>query len=173
MGKGFLWIIVPFCSIFILIGAGLMTSSLLQVVEGTRASAWPAAVGTIKTAELKQHRAKKGHTTELKVTYAYTVDGREYVGDVIHPCYAATSHDPDHAKLAELLRPGTQVRVRYRPDAPQRSCLATGLFTGSLIGVLGGGLFAAVGTLFLLIFCSIILGNWDFGAGIVFVDPPR
>ena len=166
MNPNVLWFVVPFCSIFILIGLAFLLTCLRQITAGCRASSWPTTNGRIKTAELIRTKQSKGHTTELKVTYVYTVHDREYVGDVIHPCYSGSSLDPEHKKLAALLKPGKHVEVRYRFDDPQRSMLSTGFYSGTLIGVAIGGLFAAVGTAFLLIFLMAALGDSNFAAGI-------
>lgn len=166
MNPGVLWFVVPFCSIFILIGLAFLLTCLRQIRAGCKASSWPTTQGRIKTAELKRTQQSKGHTTELKVTYVYTVHDREYVGNVIHPCYGGSSLDPEHKKLAALLKPGKHIEVRYRYDDPQRSTLSTGFYSGTLIGVLIGGLFAAAGAAFLLIFLMAALGNSNFAAGI-------
>ena len=173
MGKGILWFIVPFCSIFMIAGGGIMLYGLLRIVEGCRATSRPTTVGTILTRLSKDTSGDDGNSREIVVTYAYTVDGRDFVGTVIHPCYMGSSFEEAHRGLEAQLEPGRKVRVRYLPDDPQRSVLATGFFSGTLTVLAFGGVFFGAGLGFLLIFLLGALGNWNFVEGIEFVDPPK
>lgn len=173
MGKGILWFIVPFCSIFMAAGGGIMLYGLFKIVEGCRATSRPTTVGTILTRLSKDTSDDESNSREIVVTYAYTVDGRDYVGTVIHPCYTSSSFEEAHRGLEERLVPGRKVRVRYLPHDPQQSVLAAGFFSGTLTMLAFGGLFFGAGLGFLLIFLLGSLGNWNFAAGIEFVDPPK
>ena len=166
MGKNILWVIVPFCSIFIFVGGGLMWHSLRLILQGCRANYWPHTVGKIVDAESHDTSYSEGNSREIKVKYAYTVAGQEYEGTRIHACYGSSSMEQAHVPLERLLQKGTLVRVYHDPVHPDQSSLATGFFSGSLALFFGGVIFAAAGFGFLFTFWFAIAGDWNFASGI-------
>jgi len=158
-----LFLIVPFCSIFIAVGGGLMISSGQKILEGRRAAHWPHTTGTVLSAESKD-TSDEGR--EIVVRYSYTVDGRALEGTTVHPTYGGSSVEDAHQGLEQLLTPGKKVRVYYRKDAPDRSTLSVGFFSGSLALFFGGMLFAAAGLGFLLTFWFALAGNWNYASGV-------
>jgi hypothetical protein len=162
--------VVPFCSIFILIGCGLMIFTGRRIVEGWQAARWPHTVGVVSSVESKDTSDSDSPSREILVRYSYTVDGVAYDGSRVHPTYGKSSFEEAHRGLEQVLEPGKKVRVYYRAGEPERSTLAVGFYSGSLAGFFGGALFAAAGLGFLLIFWFAFAGDWNYAAGVTVIE---
>lgn len=162
MGNKELYVIVPFCSIFIIIGASIMIRMGWRIFLGTRAASWPYTVGRMTSIESKDTSAEGISSREICVSYSYTVGGREYQGTTIHPSYGSSSSNEIHRELEDLLKPAKQVRVYYHPRDPSRCTLSYGLNLPSLAPFFGGFLFFAAGVGFLLALCFGMAGTQSF-----------
>ena len=163
-GKGLLWILVPFCSLFVVIGLGDMWHSVRSIVQGCQAADWPSTVGRI--VHVKSMGKCSSENRSVEIQYRYSVDGDQLEGSTIHPCYDKFSVEEAHVLLERLLHEGVRVKVHYNPIRPAQSCLATGFYSGSLTHFFGGLLFTLSGLCFLGCSCFAIAGNGDFASGI-------
>jgi hypothetical protein len=169
MDKPLLYIIVPFCSSFIILGGWLMVSAGRKIVLGTQARHWPQAVGRVLSVESKDSSDSEGSSREIQVRYAYSVSGHDYEGNTIHPAYGSSSFEAAHRDLQSVLRPEQQVRVYYDAAQPARSTLSVGFYSCSLALFFGGFIFFALGVGFLGTFWFALAGGQDFASGITVI----
>ncbi len=180
--------VVPFCSIFIILGGWLMVYVGRKIVLGIQARHWPQATGRVVSLESKDASDADTRSREILVRYVYSVEGREYEGRTIHPAYEGSSFEQAHRGLESLLRPPQQVRVYHDGSQPGRSMLSVGFYSGSLglfffgftflcggmgflliaVGArsLSGDFFLGVFLGFLLLFGFLMAGDWNFARGI-------
>lgn len=172
MGNKALYLIIPFCSIFIIIGASIMISKGRRILLGTVAASWPHTVGRMTSIESKDTSSPdiSSGSREICVTYSYTVGGCEYQGTTIHPAYGGSDFEGAHSALEELLKPAKQVRVYYDPRNPSRCTLSHGIYSCSLANFFGGFIFFAAGIGFLLALWFSICGNQGFARGITVLE---
>jgi len=164
-----LYLIVPFCSIFIIIGGWLMLSAGRKIVMGIQARDWPQATGRVLKVESKDTSDSESNSREIRVRYAYTVAGRDYESTTIHPTYGSSSFEQAHRGLESLLRSAEQVRVHYDTRQPSRSTLSVGFYSCSLALFFGGFIFFAAGVGFLLTFWFALAGGQNFASGITVI----
>src|SRR5262249_38735671 len=91
--------------------------------------------------KIKGAPGDESYTREIKVRYAYQVDGRDYEGKVIHPFYGRGNTDGKHDALKAILTPGVRVRVYYSPRRPERCMLSPGFYSFSLASIFAALLF--------------------------------
>jgi len=161
-----LFFIVPFCSVFILVGGWLTVSSVRKIVQGITAQHWPTTTGRLTHVESKISRDSEGSSREIEVAYSYTINGQTYDGNVIHPSYTNSSFEEAHALLEAKLASGKAVEVYYDPANPTRSMLSTGFYSISLATVFGGLIFLGAGLGFLGTFWFAMTGKTSFADGI-------
>jgi hypothetical protein len=136
--------------LLILIGllwAGMSAMTVLDVYETAR---WPTASGTILTSFMRdtivyrssRAGARRSVESFLAVTYAYTVDGRQYIGSRLSVLPPRSSR----AKLADY-PPGRAVVVHYDPNNRAEAVIDTSMPWTSVMHVALGSLLV-VGTLF-------------------------
>lgn len=158
--------IVPFCSLFILVGGWLTVSSVRKIVLSITAQRWPTTTGRLTSVENKISRDSESSSREIVVTYSYTINGQTYEGNVIHPSYTNSSVEEANNQLEAKLSPGKAVEVYYNPANPKRSMLSTGFYSISLAVVFGGLIFLGAGLGFLGTFWFAITGKTNFADGI-------
>lgn len=166
MDKSWLFFIVPFCSLFIGVGAWLMFMSGGKIAEGVKASHWPQTTGQLLTVESKDTSDAESNGREIRVRYSYSANGRSYEGSTVHPAYGNSSFESAHRGLEAVLKPPQQVRVYYDEANPNRSTLSAGFYSCSLTLLFGGFIFFGAGIGFLLTFWFALAGNQDFASGI-------
>jgi hypothetical protein len=154
MPKGLLFLIVPFCSIFIGIGEFLLYSTARGILMGAMARNWPYTNGRMVNVENKIDSESESNSREITVRYTYAVDGSEYEGSTIHPAYTASSFEVAHQRLESVLGSAKQIRVYYDRSKPSRSTLSVGIYSCSFSGFAGGFLFLSAGLGFLLSYGS-------------------
>ncbi|NBV24898.1 MAG: DUF3592 domain-containing protein [Proteobacteria bacterium] len=169
MDKPWLYIIVPFCSIFIIVGGCLMVSAGRKIVLGAKARHWPQTTGQVLSVESKDTSDSESSSREIRVRYAYRVGGHDYESSTIHPTYGSSSFEQAHRGLESLLRSTQQVRVYYDGSQPSRSTLSVGFYSCSLASFFGGFIFFGAGVGFLLTFWFALAGDWDFARGITVI----
>lgn len=170
MGKSVLYVIVPFCSIFIVVGGWLMVHAGRKIALGTQARHWPYVTGRLLSVESKDTSSSEGQSREIQVRYAYSVDSRDYESSTIHPSYGSSSFEQAHRGLESLLQPAKEVRVYYDAAQPDRSMLSVGFYSCSLALLFGGLIFLSSGVGFLLTFWFALAGNQNFAAGITIIQ---
>ncbi|MBY0231024.1 MAG: DUF3592 domain-containing protein [Gemmataceae bacterium] len=119
--------IVPFISIFWLVGFGLLGYGLWSARQSTVAGSWPTVPATITSLELVEDRDSDGVAHEVKVKYAYTVDGTAYEGSRLAFGYGGSSGRKAHEQIHQRLKEAKAVQARYDPADPSRSCLSFGI----------------------------------------------
>lgn len=169
MDKPWLFLIVPFCSLFIGVGAWLMSMAGSKIMEGVKARHWPHTTGQLLNVESKDTSTAESSSREIQVRYSYSVNGKSYEGNTIHPAYGSSSFEGANRGLETLLKSAKQVRVYYDAVAPNRSTLSVGFYSCSLAPLFGGFIFFAVGVGFLLTFWFTLAGNQDIASGITTV----
>ena len=93
---------------------------LLKAITSTK---WPEAPGVVRRGELSAMKLGRDPAWRPIVVYSYTVNGKEYLNDVIKfqpdlglPGYEAT-------QLKERYASSTPIQVRYDPQNPDDSCI--------------------------------------------------
>lgn len=124
MGTGFF---AAFISVFYAVGFGLLGYGLWSAHRSTQAATWPTCPGTLTSLEVRENSDGDGTTYEVKVQYAYTVDGVAYEGTRLAFGYAGSSTRAAHEAIHRRLKEATTVAVRYNPAHPSVSCLSFGL----------------------------------------------
>lgn len=169
MNKSMLYLLVPFCSIFIIVGASLMVSAGRKIIAGTQAQHWPHTTGQILSVESKDTSSDESSSREILVRYTYRVGNKDYESGTVHPAYGSSSFEQAHRGLESVLSPDNQVRVYYDASQPSRSTLSVGFYSSSLALFFGGFIFFGAGVGFLLTFWFAIAGNQDFATGITVI----
>jgi hypothetical protein len=125
-----------FLGVFYLIGLGLLGWSLWSAWRSTQAANWPTTPGTIT--QLSVHESSDsdgGNTYEVKVQYAYSVDGAAYQGSRLAFGYTGSSGRQAHDEIHEKLKNAKIVTVRYDPADPAVACLSYGMHRSILLGL--------------------------------------
>ena len=122
-----MWFFIAFISIFYAFGFGLLGYSLLSMKRSTEAAAWPSTVGTIVWCDLKTDVDSDGDTHQVKVSYQYSVSGRELTNGRLAFGYTASSGREAHEEILDKLKGASTVDVRYDPSDPQNSVLSYGV----------------------------------------------
>ena len=160
-----LWIIYPFCSIFILVGLALAFWTMRGIVKGRSVAYWPTSNASLLNCEFKSDNDSEGESYEVVVSYEYTVHGQKYENNKIHPAYSASGFD-GHRALFQRLKDSTVVEVYYNEFDPAESYLLAGTFSAHLAAFFGGLIFMSAGVFFLLTFHFAIAGNSDFASAL-------
>ena len=115
--------------------------------------------GTILTSELKEYTKKTQKVYQLKVSYEYIVDGKQYLsrriffGDILRA---------DSRLVAEAQRlkyqPGTTVKVYYNPKKPKEALLEPGINNIIYWTLAFGSIFLILG---LVIGSAVLFGSLD------------
>ena len=163
-----LWFIYPFCSIFILVGAGLAFWTMRGMMKARAISNWPTVNAEMLECDFVEHSDSDSDSYEVKVRYQYMVNGKKYENDKIHPAYSASSFE-GHRPLYDRLNKCTLVKARYNELDPSESYLLKGTFSAHLAAFFGGMIFFFAGVFFLLTFHFAIAGNSDYAAAVEIV----
>ncbi len=161
-----LWLIYPFCSIFIVVGLGICYFTLRGISKARAVTKWPTIDADVISCDFDSSTDSEGGTTyEVKVEYKYRVNGKDYVGSKLHPAYSASSFE-GHRPLYDRLKKAEVVRASYDPADPSDAYLITGSYSSHWTGFFAGMIFASAGLFFLLTFHFAIAGNSDYAAGL-------
>jgi len=137
--------------LFVAIGAALGAGIARLFWLATRSTSWPSVAGVVHGAEViggDSDASRRRPSERLRVTYAFSVDGRECLGDRIAFGDGLWGWTRDRAHLAgrQARYPvGAAVTVYYDPARPARCTLTRGP-DGAPFGpflALAGLLFAA------------------------------
>ncbi len=131
-------------------GMGTLFVSTRDIVKGVKAEKWAQTEGVIKS------------VTE----YQYSVGGKNFGGNTIHPAYGSGYPSEVDDQLIRLLKAGRRVRVYYNPVNPEESTLAAGFYSCSYEILSGGLAFFGFGLAVLLACWFAIKGSQDFAGGI-------
>ena len=99
------------------------TMDLPPFLKTVSCSSWPDTAGITKRSGLANVAVGKDPLWRNVVVYTYTVDGKEYVNDVI--AYQLFNGQPgfEANQLRQRYSPGSAVTVTYNPNDPQDSCV--------------------------------------------------
>ena len=148
-----------------IVGAGIAFYAFRGIIKAKAIDEWPTVNAQLTKCEFKTHSDSEGSSYEVIVQYDYTVVGKKYSSNKIHPSYSASSFE-GHRPLYEKLKNCSVVRARYNELAPEESYIVTGRFTSALSILFGGMLFFSAGLCFLLIFHFAINGNSNYAGGL-------
>ncbi|OYP32917.1 DUF3592 domain-containing protein [Rhodopirellula sp. MGV] len=161
-----MWVIYPFCAIFILVGVGICLSTLRGIAKGQAVTAWPSTEASIVNCGLESHSDSEGGLShQVTVEYEYSVVGCTYTGTKIHPTYTSSSFKGHHA-LHQKLSAAKVVQIKYNEANPEEAYLFGGNFSSAYAGFFAGMIFASAGLLFLLTFHFAVTGNSDYAAAL-------
>lgn len=135
-------------------GMTLMFNGFM-VVPGVRqvlAQRFSTTPGTILSSEVTYHDDGDGTTHGVRITYAYTVAGRNYVGDRFRYGNFSSSDCGWASQAVGEHPPGKPVTVFYNPRSPGQALLRPGLA--------GSDLFMLM---FMTPFNAVMLGFWWTG----------
>ncbi len=164
-----LWVIYPFCTIFIVVGAVIAFSAVRAIVKAREIQSWPTADARLIECDLKTKIVGIRHTYEVVVAYEYSVLGRVFQNNKIHPHYGASNAE-FHGPLYSRLKASNLVKVRYDVTNPSESYIVAGVFTSEYASVLAGSMFFMAGIFFLLLFHFALTGSTDYAAGVEVVQ---
>jgi hypothetical protein len=147
-----IWIIIyAFCSVFMVIGALLCWNVMKAILKGRALENWPTAEAQVLSCELVDNSAEGVASFEVRAQYSYTIDGREYVSEKIHPGYGSSSAEGHHV-LFRKMKSASRVLVYYNAETPSESYLIAGNFGFHTGALFAGLLFFFAGLFFLLMF---------------------
>ena len=116
-----------FIGLFYLVGFGVLGYGLWAALRSTQAGDWPTTPGVIQEVTLEHDTDGDGTTYEVKVRYAYFVEGREYEGTRLAFGYGGSGGFAAHEEIRRTLAAAKEVAVRYDPDDPATAVLSYGL----------------------------------------------
>lgn len=137
---------VIFASAFLLVSAAFFLRVLWDVFSARSSRSWPSVSGTITGAHLEE----QGRQRRPRVTYRYTVAGRELGGQRVRFGDRFELMLPDAA--ATTLRKyaaGTSAAVYYDPGDPRKAVLEPGVPWLLLVTLAMATIFVAAGILML------------------------
>lgn len=181
-----------FFFVFLALGSGMLFLALFKLTAGLRARRWPHTTGRVTGVSGTFTGGEEGGSFEIRIRYAYVVEGHSYEGTTIHPLFGCAARECAHRGIESRLSAGQKVRVYYCRTAPQRSTLSVGFYTHSLFlvflalfflcfGLSGAFSFfhapaawgrtslAGEGAAFLLSL-AFYFGDADFGRGITLLE---
>jgi len=132
-------------------GVALMTFGGYEIKGSRESGNWPGAQGTISSSGVSKRTSKdSNHRTKTtyypKVGYHYQVDGRKYTSHRIEFGGGETGGSQKWAqKVVNKYPAGKTVAVHYNPQDPNYGVLEAGFTWRSIIVLLSGILFCAVG----------------------------
>ena len=117
-------------AVFFAIGLALVVFWGLPTSEMARASQhWPTVTGVIKSSEVITSRDDEGTTMyQPEVSFAYKVDGREYVSSTIRIGATWSSSSSGGArKTVNKYQVGSSAKVAYAPEDPSIGVVEPGV----------------------------------------------
>lgn len=112
-----------FAAVILLLGMGVLVYAIFSLSRALASRSWPTAKGTITRSFVKEDE-----TYTAKVTYRYSVRGREYSGnDVQAGGLLSWGLLRDAERVTNKYPVGASVRVRYLPRDPHISLLEPGI----------------------------------------------
>ncbi len=120
-----------------------------QSLDGRRVDGWPSTEGTVLASSVSNYSIDSDTFYEAKISYRYSVAGKEYQGNTIDlSVTTASSRRVNAQEVVDAHPPGQVVTVFYDPQSPSSAALNRFNTTGSYITLGVGGF---------LLLCSIFL----------------
>jgi len=126
-------------AILVIAGPAWAIYSWLGVSEARASQTWPTARGQITDSKLWDPENIFGQQFEVKVRYAFVVDGKKFTGDRLKIGGKSTSVQADAEADANRYDTAEHVQVSYDPSDPNRSTLETGITNWKLFTALAPG----------------------------------
>jgi hypothetical protein len=164
-----------FFLLFLIIGVGLLGGALYNWRAARRTAKWPTVTGRVLDCTLEEDSSGDGTNYLVKLTYAYTVDGRQFEARELSVDYGGSGRRHCHELILTKLRSARTVQVHYDPARPEHAVLSTvvtritvvlflfgAIWTMMTLGMaalaLGGGalLFGTMSVIFTLGFFAIV-----------------
>lgn len=139
--------------LFILLALPLGLWMAMRIVDKIDSRTWPKASATIVTSELYKRTGRHGTDWCIKLSYRYTIAGRQYTGRRISTSRmgdtgCVRSEAVMRARLANQ-QPGARITIRHAPGKPERAIVYVGaldvadfLLSAIAIVSFGGGVVA-------------------------------
>jgi hypothetical protein len=125
MGTGF---VLVFLGVFGAVGVGMLGYGVWAARRSMQAGGWPMVTGRLLSVELGAHTDSDGDELwEVKPTYAYTVDGKEYSGSRLAFGYTGSGGKAVHEEICQRLKAANSIDVRYDPVNPATAVLSYGV----------------------------------------------
>ncbi|MEO1135272.1 MAG: DUF3592 domain-containing protein [Pseudomonadota bacterium] len=147
-----------FFGLFLAVGVGILGWGLYSLNMARQAESWPTVQGEVTHSDFVVSSDSDGTTYRTKITYAYSILGRELTSERIAFGYSGSSSQQFHRDIYSALPVGAQVAVRHDPSNPERAALSFGV-NQSIKFLL---IFGAVWTMFTLGMLAMV---WMSGQG--------
>ncbi len=152
-----------------MVGTAITFSAIRAIAKAREIQAWPAVEARLLECDFKTHVVRDRHTYEVVVTYEYSVLGRVFQNNKIHPNYGRCNNE-FHGPLYKRLKAASRIKVRYNIADPAESYIVPGMMTSAFASIFAGLLFFIAGFLFSLVFHFAIAGTTDFAARVDVVE---
>ena len=141
------WLLVP---LVLIVGSGLavMVYFIRGLRESLQAQNWPQAQGRILQLHRELVHGEGPVRHEIKVSYKYQVDSRDFIGTRISRFYRASCELDIQHLLKQKLANAAHVTVYYKPGKPECGMLAPGYHNGAVTGIGVGLLIASLCLMF-------------------------
>jgi hypothetical protein len=135
--------------------AGIALLFLVRLPKVVTSLSWPTTTGVVVSSEVVETGFFTDEGWYPRVSYRYSVDGKNYVSTDVEVVGVANGNADYYARrVVERYSVGEQVEVHYAPDNPAVALLESGVpdndvFISSLFlaGVVGGVVFLCIGLL--------------------------
>ncbi|WP_372809155.1 DUF3592 domain-containing protein, partial [Pontiella sp.] len=128
--------LVPFGSIFFLIGVLMLKPFLFEPLQKTRdAQTWNEVQATVVSSKVKSHNSDDGTTYSPYIAYRYTIDGQEYFGDQYTFSGGSSSGYSGKAAIVRKYPKRKKFTVYVNPADPTESVINREPSLGLLFGL--------------------------------------
>src|ERR1700687_1901662 len=141
-----------------LVWPGLLIWQATVTWKQITSTRWPSVTGEVRETVVKIAADKKGDPLFYgRVSYRYTVDGKEYTSDLTDLGTGAKRSDPAAAQAdVSQYKPGMEVLVYYDPSKPGEGVLERGVPTNHLVVLV----MLIVGTIVGAVVCFFTVRGW-------------
>jgi hypothetical protein len=151
----------PFAGLSLVAGVALILS--VQLPKALASLRWPITKGAVVSSEVVVIGISNWEGWHPRVSYRYSVDGKDYVSNDIEVIDLGNGNTDYYAqRVVEKYPPGEQLEVHYDPDNPAVALLESGIpdndifiSLGFVVGAAGG-----VALVFVGLFCICGLATW-------------
>ena len=155
-------IVIPLCSIFIIVGSWILVKGLAMCLKAHHSKTWDVVSCTIERSSIDEERDSEGDLLfEAKIGYHYVYRGEQFSGDKIYFGYSGSSEKEDSSLLVSAFPKGQEFRAYINPKNPKDAVLIPGIKQFALIRVWGGFGFAFMGFWFLVMWYLFTGGQAD------------
>jgi hypothetical protein len=129
--------LVPFGSIFLLIGLLMIKPLLVEPVQKTRdAKTWDEVPAVVVSSKVKSHSSDDGTTYSPYIAYRYTVEGQEYFGDQYTFMGGSSSGRAAKAEIVRRYPKRKNFTIYVNPVNPAESVITRNASPSLLLGLI-------------------------------------